>query len=119
MIEFLIGIFGAAVGFISGLLTPWIKWQIDKQKDRHDYRRKLVIDWRAAIDAERGDPFAPGSSFGSSAAYSSLRPHMQTDAIKKIEASRTVYVGGGRGDSMRKQMLLDEVARIEKQWKLV
>jgi hypothetical protein len=43
---------------------------------------------------------------------------MAKDVIDKFEAPRTVYVGGGRGDDVRKQMLLDEVARLEEKWGL-
>ena len=36
-----------------------------------------------------------------------------------IEAPRTMYVGGARGDNVRQYTLLDEVARLEWEWGLL
>jgi hypothetical protein len=118
MEKIIIGIVSAVVGFLSGLLTPWIKWQIEKRRDKQRHRRDLIRSWRDAIDRHDGFGGAK-STFGDTDAYASLRPHMREEAVKKFEASRTAYVGGGRGELVKKQMLLDEVARIESKWGLV
>jgi hypothetical protein len=55
----------------------------------------------------------------SSVVYSSLRPHLRQEVIKMIEAPRTVYVGGARGDNVRQYTLLDEITRIEREWDLI
>lgn len=116
MEKIIIGI-ASALG-LSGLLTLWAKWQIEKRRDRQQYRRELIQTWRDAI--ERHDDFtSEENSFGDTDAYASLRPHMSEEVIKKFEAPRTVYVSGGRGESVKKQMLLDEIARIESNWGLV
>lgn len=39
--------------------------------------------------------------------------------LKKVEAIRTFYATGARGGFFRNQVLLDEVARLEKKWGLV
>ena len=117
--EIVVGIVAAIVGFVSGLLTPWVKWEVEKRRERLAYRRRTVEVWRIAIDGEKYEPTDSRSDFLSSPAYTSLRPRLTKEGRKKIEAARTVYVGGGRGDSVRKQMLLDEVARIERSWGLL
>jgi len=115
MEKIVIGVASAVVGFLSGLLTPWIKWQIEKRRDKQQYRRELIQSWRNAI--ERHNDFnSAENSFGDTDAYASLRPHMSEEVVKEFESPRTVHVGGGRGESVRKHMLLDEVARIESKW---
>jgi hypothetical protein len=43
---------------------------------------------------------------------------MNKEVIARFEAKYTVYASGGRGDDVHKQMLLDEVSRLEKKWGL-
>ncbi len=116
MKETIIGLVSAGIGFISGLLVPWIKWEIEKCQKRHNYRNELIAGWKAALAAAEFHSPEGRCSFGSSPEYSSLRSHMVKEVIVKFEAPRTMYVGGGRGDDIRKQMLLDEVSRLEKHW---
>ena len=118
MSELLVGLVSATAGFASGLLVPWVKWHIEKKREQFAHRRELVKGWRIAIEAEEHDVGDAGSNFLSSAHYSSLRAHMEADAIAKIEAIHTVYVTGVRGGHYRNQLLLDEVARLEKKWLL-
>jgi len=119
MSEVIVGIVSAAVGFASGLLTPWIKWQIDKRREQLAYRRESVKAWRAAIEKEEYQSADELSTFLSSAAYSGLRIHLSAEALKTVEAVQTIYVGGARGDFVQKNVLLDEVARLEKEWALL
>lgn len=59
-------------------------------------------------------------NYGETYWYASLRPHMNPEIVEKLEKPRTIYVSnGGRGQSLEKQWLLDEVARLENEvWKL-
>jgi hypothetical protein len=116
MKETIIGLVSAVAGFISGLLVPWIKWEIEKRQKRHDYRKELITSWKEKLATAEFHSPEGRSSFGSSPEYASLRSHMMKLVIERFEAPRTVYVGGGRGDDVRKQMLLDEVSRLEKHW---
>lgn len=119
MSEVIVGIVSAAVGFASGLLTPWIKWQVEKRREQLAYRREAVKAWRTAIELEKYQFADERSTLLSSAAYSGLRVHLSAEALKTVEAVRTVNVGGARGDSVQKHVLLDEVARLEKKWVLL
>jgi hypothetical protein len=119
MTEVAIGLGSAALGFVSGLLVPWIKWQVEKRKEQLAYRKDAIKSWRLAIESLEFEVADARSNFMSTAAYSSLRAHMSPDAIKKMESPRTVYVAGGRGGHVRNQLLLDEVTRLEKEWQLV
>lgn len=113
--EFVVPLVTAVLGFLGGLITPWGRSRMTEHESRAEYRRQQVKAWRVAIS----DYEVWNNGFGSTPEYSALRSHMRPEVIAKFEAPRTFYVGGGRGDDVRKHMLLDEVARIEKQWKLV
>lgn len=105
----------AVLGFLGGLLAPWVKSRVAESERRAEYRRRQVKAWRDAIlDFEVWN-----NGFGSTPEYSSLRPHMHPEVVAKFEAPRTIYVGGGRGEDVRKHMLLDEITRIEKEWNLI
>lgn len=80
-------------------------------------RRELVYSWRSAIEAEKYDFIDYRSKFLSSAVYSGIRPFLLPEVIQKIEAARTFYVPGARGN-VRRYLLLDEVTRIEREWGL-
>ncbi|MGO4478987.1 hypothetical protein AB4Z32_22315 [Massilia sp. 2TAF26] len=105
----------AVLGFLSGLAAPWIKSRVDEATERRTHRRSLIAAWRAKL--AEVDEVPP--NFGDTHEYASLRAHMQTEVVKKFEAPRTVYFPGGRGMDVRKQMLVDEIARIEKAWGLL
>lgn len=84
------------------------------QKESHIRQRRmeLITEWRNGIEnTEEVD-------FGDKAWYSSLRQYMKKEVIEMLERPRTFIVPGGRGKSPRKEILLDEVARIEKEWGL-
>jgi hypothetical protein len=79
-----------------------------------------IRTWRETIEA-----LGPGfrdetklKKFLSSLEYSTLRPNLSADVREKVERQRTAYVGGARGDDVRKYLLLDDVARIEREWGL-
>ena len=82
-------------------------------------RLNQIAEWRRVVAAEKYDFVDCRSKFLSSGVYSSLRPHLLPEVINMIEAPRTFYVGGARGDNVRQYTLLDEIARIERQWGLI
>ncbi len=92
-----------------------MQWAIEKRRSTLNYRRELIRSWRDAI--EQFDHELDG--FGDTAVYSAIRPHLSDEVRKKLESSRILYVGEGRGEQIKKHMVLDEVARIEKVWDLV
>jgi hypothetical protein len=48
--------------------------------------------------------------------YSSLRPHLREEIIKGLEG-RAIKIS--LGDNYQKRAILDEIARIERDWGLV
>jgi hypothetical protein len=108
----------AGVGGAAGFLASWGNWVIEKQRQRLQRRRELVTGWRMELI-----PLLPteGWSLGgeneqavlSSPYYYSLRPHLPEDIIKKLEG-RTIL-----GGYNARRSIGDEIARIERTWKLV
>lgn len=110
MDKVIVGLVTAMLGFLGGLSTPWVLWQIEKKRAVRQEKAAHIAKWRKAIEQCDVD----NEPFGDTAWYSALRAHMKPEVIEKVEAQRTFYVGGGRGDCVVKHMLLDEVARLEK-----
>jgi hypothetical protein len=105
----------AILGFIAGalgsLVAPWVHWGIEKRRERLKEKRRHVEAWRSVLsDGHITHVFA----FRNSAAYSSLRPHLPPEMAEKIAG---LQHAGMIGDLCPK--ILDEVARLEREWKLV
>jgi hypothetical protein len=83
-----------------------------------DRRREVIEYWRSVIADFDFD--SPGY-FTSTRTYSEMREHLKPEAIQKLEDPRTFIVPNeAGGDSIYKQILLDEVTRIEREeWELI
>ena len=83
---------------------------------RQDERRKRIESWRTAIRDTKLSPH----EFSKTDAYSDLRQWLQPGVKWKMD---WVFYGGtdlrSQGPSGYKRKLLDEVARIEKEWGLL
>ncbi|MDT8421974.1 MAG: hypothetical protein RQ754_16220 [Desulfuromonadales bacterium] len=117
--EYLVPLVTAVLGFIAGLVTPWVKDRVEVRQERRASRRARIDDWRKAVSEFDFQNPAFVKTFTTSPEYSALRQYMQATAIEKVEKDRVIYVGGGRGDDVRKHVLLDEISRLEKEWGLL
>jgi hypothetical protein len=104
------------VGLVTGLAVPWVKWEIEKRRDQRAQRKKIIEEWRTAVEATDGDL----NVLGDGAAYSSLRPLLTAEVRQQVENPRLLIVADGRGTSVnsKKQKLFDEITRIEREWNL-
>jgi hypothetical protein len=57
--------------------------------------------------------------FVKSAYYASLRPHLQKEIRDKLEAANSIHVSLGSIDDYYSLRVSEEIARLEKHWKLV
>ncbi len=90
-------------------------------EDPLERRRAQVQKWRETVD-ELDEGFRDEErlkKFLSSSVYATMRPNLSAEVVAKVERPRTSYVGGARGDDVLKYTLLDNIAQIEKEWKLV
>jgi hypothetical protein len=111
----------AIVGLLSGclgsLVAPWVTWGIEKRRERQGARRALVkVARQAACHEEFGH-----IAFVQSAPYSQLRPHLSKNFVEMVEDSTLrIVVGSSRhGGPLYRTDLLDELARLEKEWRLI
>lgn len=114
-VEILIRVIIGVIGFFTGLALPWIKWAIQKRRLKREEQQSRLTTWSVQIETFDFDE----KEFGDTGWYSSLRLQMTPEAIANVEADRTTWVLGGRGGNAIKQMLYDEVSRLENEvWKL-
>jgi hypothetical protein len=108
--------FGLIAGVVGSLFGPLVQWAVEKRRGRMNYRKDLIKQWRKDFEEFEYDKH----KLGDSASYSALRPHLRASVRDTIEKPRTAYVPNeGRHGSVKQQMILDEVARLEKKWGLV
>lgn len=111
----------AIVGGFGGFATNWVVWDIEKRRTRHTRRVQLIDSWRAdligrldeaAVSRGGGDL---NFAFMSWPVYASLRPHLSTATVHKIEGpQRTIFIAA---DFPRRD-LIEEIGAIERKWKL-
>ena len=124
----------SALGVLAGLFSPWANWGIEKRKQRLQRRRELITWWRlelipmVASSQESPEIWAgpKQTKVMFSPFYASLRPHLSREAIKKIEdpamglaLNRGETPGGLWAYRFPLKIFVDEIARIEREWKLV
>jgi hypothetical protein len=107
------------LGGIAGLFSPWANWGIEKRRQKLTRQRELVTGWRLELipmfsDREK-DWLEVRPALTVSPYYASLRPHLSKEAVKMIEVERTAFAG----TDVFLRLFTNEIARIEKKWKLV
>jgi hypothetical protein len=124
------------LGGIGGLIVSYFNWNIEKNKQRLQRKRELVTGWRINLipmiaQSEQGAmPWAGERKLKvmSSPYYASLRPHLSDEAIVGIEDGNIkIYIPGlARGapkddwhHHFPLKIFVEEIARIEREWKLV
>jgi predicted YcjX-like family ATPase len=110
-----------ALGFVAGLFTPWVKWGIEKRRLKLQHRRELVARWRRMIQTIAQSPAETDVDvtrlLESHEDFYSLQPHLSSKALGQIHRGTTWLAGSTIGAAL--QYMLDDIARIEKEWGLV
>lgn len=81
-----------------------------------DQRRKRISEWRFAI---LDFNFDGSGGFSGTDTYAQMKPHLQSEVVETFEKQRMFVVGNGARGDWYKYALLDEVARIEREWGLL
>jgi hypothetical protein len=93
-----------------------LKERLEQPQSLENHRRKRIEEWRSVI---RNFDFK-AERFGATDTYSQMRQHLQGQIAHMFEGNSTVYlVNDARGRDLIRYKLLDEVARIEKEWGLI
>lgn len=108
---------GAIAGAIGSFLAPWAQWGVEKRRRRLERRGVLIDCWRKLLDTpdfERGTLLDHPS-------YGALRLELSTEAVDQLERPPNQLLLGFPGltrCSPDRDMLLREIARIERGWGL-
>jgi hypothetical protein len=103
------------LGAFGGLTTAWALWGAEKRRMRVQRKQQLIHAWRTELLPALRDEISR-TEFLNHPTYSSLRPHLSAEFIKRLETgSSTVNIGGGP----LRLLFIDEIARIEREWKLI
>ena len=126
MLDILIpAVAGLISGAIGSLVAPWAQWGIEKKRKKHESRTALIASIREALK----DP-PSNQDFRVLPIYSQLRPHLSPKAISAVEGEYCntskqeviiVCIGNSRhsGVNPYAQLVLDEVAALERSWDLL
>ena len=104
---------GLVSGGIASLVAPWVNWRIEQKREKLAYKRALIRRWREFL-ATDFDQLA----FTGTAVYSEIRPHLSSSTRESIEGNK-ITVRLGRGGNLIHSLVLDDIARLEKEWDLV
>lgn len=112
------------LGGVGAVVTPWFAWDIEKRRDRTKARRELIATWRKELlgaDVEHASIYGNSClAFMSTEAYVSLRPHLSEKALQFLEPKKGgIRIVVDSGLSHSRKLLADEIAAIEKGWKLL
>jgi hypothetical protein len=106
---------GLLAGVVGSLVAPWVRWGVEKRKLRRQYRLDLIVAWRGLAGVEEFDR----RLLINNSLYGPLRPLLSPKAIEQLERSgRHILVATSIRDPDR-SCLLQEIARIEKEWGLL
>lgn len=111
------GVVGLLSGAVGSLVAPWIHWGIEKRRDKRAHRRELINSWRVVLQSKAFDRRA----ILECPTYGILREELTEDARKQIErsSSNLILDNDSPISNPDKRVLLNEIARIEKKWRLV
>lgn len=101
------------VGGFLGFATARVKWSIERERLLLEERRKRVRFWREYIHASFDQ-----LSFHDTVVYSEIRSFLSAQAREAIEGG-TITIRMGRGGNIIKSLILDDLAQLEKAWKLI
>jgi hypothetical protein len=114
----LLGLLGGVVGSI---ITPWIKWEIEKKKETREIKRKKIDSWRFYIENHFN-----WDSFRDTSIFSEMKPFLSEEIIRELDPysfdktnTPTIHLRTPIGRDDLKMRLLDEITAIEKKWKLL
>jgi hypothetical protein len=114
----LLGLLGGVVGSI---ITPWIKWEIEKKKETREIKRKKIDSWRFYIENNFN-----WDSFRDTSIFSEMKPFLSEEIIRELDPysfdktnTPTIHLRTPIGRDDLKMRLLDEITAIEKKWKLL
>lgn len=111
------GVVGLIAGAIGSLVAPWVQWGIEQKRLRNSRRIELISQWREIISNRA---FNRGNLLNNPL-YGPLRELLEEKVRQEIErpSNQITIVLDSPTNSHDRDLLLREIARIEKAWKLI
>jgi hypothetical protein len=114
------GVIGLA---LTAILWIW-SWAFTKPKEdeaegeRRSRRRKIINEAQSLVAKyELQERWSWRDTVRYSPEFAPVRPHLSAEYVKKLNDTHTVYAQGGLLDPLA-EMFLDELDRLEREWKL-
>lgn len=103
---------------LTAVVAPHVNWSIEKKKQDRARKLKLIEAWRDIADKYESDEI----DILDHPEYKTLRQYLSADAIDLFETNKSSIsiIAFKKGASQDKGigMLLSEIKRIEKDWKV-
>jgi len=104
---------GLVSGGIVSLVAPWVNWRIEQKREKLAHKRTLIRGWREFLATDFDQ-----LTFTGTAVYSDMRPHLSPSTRESLEGNK-IAVRLGRGGNVIQSLVLDDIARLEKEWDLL
>ena len=116
LIYLIAAIFGLGGGIVGSLIAPWIQWGVEKRRQRQAKRRELIRSSRSMLSTE-----IDKKTFRETEVYSQLKPHLYRAVIDEVESDKSSETQKENADRTEdfKEKLLEDIARIEREWILI
>ncbi|RJQ62188.1 MAG: hypothetical protein C4530_05275 [Desulfobacteraceae bacterium] len=105
---------GLSAGIVGSLIAPWANWGVEKRRARQARRSELINSCRMLLSTD-----IDKKRFRETELYSRIRPHLYKRVIEELEEKRDESIEDEASVHRFKQKLLEEIARIEKEWVLI
>lgn len=107
---------------ISKILSPFLGWKIEKEKETRAVKRRKIDSWRSYVDKNFN-----WDSFRDTSVFSEMKPFLSEKMVKELDPysfdktkTPTLHLRSPIGRDDLKMRLLDEITAIEKEkWKLL
>jgi hypothetical protein len=101
------------------IIVVWMKWGIERRRMRIKRQQQLIDTWRTELPPLLIKNQVNRSEFLHHPAYASLKPYLSPKLVSDLESNTIFLTAGGSPLQGLHKKLIDEIAQIEKKWKLV
>ena len=107
---------GLVGGIIGTVIAPWAHWGVEKRRQRQTKRRELISASRALLTSDMDL-----KTFRETATYAKLRPHLLKPVRETVEKLKPTDPENSneQNEANIKERILEDIARIEREWILI
>ncbi len=106
-------ILSALLGGIGTLILLPFTWYMEQKKLRYHARKDLLLEIRNFLASNQYNQL----TFSNTVEYSKIMPHL-SQSVRESVQGRNITIIIGRGGEVIKTLVLDDLTRLEKDWKI-